>query len=566
MTSAAQSPEDTLKSFAAWLAALFLAALGAQLWIVSLYGSPLPFWDQWYQADSLFRPWKEGHLAWGDLFSADGAHRILVTYLLDLSLISLNGRWEPLLQMTVNAFIHASFACGLAFCLWHFLGRKNGGRVVFFLLPFFVLPYAGENAIWGINSLWYFVNIFALATLVGLGFAKAGSVWWWLGLAAAVLSLVTMASGLLAPLAAGGPILLRTIKTRRLEKGNVVSLAMCLLLAAIGLALSVTSVNDRSLQAHAFPEFISALIHNLAWPFFDAPLMIGLVVLPLAAVLGLYLRRDFPAGRTAEFLLGLALWSGLQSITIAYGRANYGEGFPASRYMDVFNILVIASLGAVVLLARPESGSRLPRWAATWLPLIFAAVILSGLCRVSRIVVDDLLAPTRLTNLVAEERVATFLTTGDERDLLEPPTVRPDPRLALAILRNANLQAILPAACLPPAAPPVTGRLAAASLWLLRIAPLILAGGLILFAGLSGYGCLRGAPGFGRGSPVGWAALLAGLIALGFVWSQRSVSRESVEYELQRELAAHFKSNNNPARAAIHERKAEALKAANGFK
>ena len=185
--------DESLKGFAVWLLALFLVAFGAQLWVVWLYGSSLPIWDQWYEAESLFSPWVAGHLTLRDLVAPDSNHRIVLTHLFDLCLIWLNGRWDPLLQMTLNALFHAAFACGLAFCLWNFLGRRNGWLVCFLLMPFFALPYAGENAIWGINSLWYFVNIFALATLVGLGFGKAGSWQWWFGLVAAILSLLTMA-------------------------------------------------------------------------------------------------------------------------------------------------------------------------------------------------------------------------------------------------------------------------------------------------------------------------------------------------------------------------------------
>ncbi|MGA2788172.1 MAG: hypothetical protein ABSF60_11660 [Verrucomicrobiota bacterium] len=313
MTKPTNLLQGAFKHFAVWLAALFLVALGAQLWVVELYGSPLPFWDQWYEANSLFRPWVEGHLTWGDFFSVHSEHRIQVTRLLDLSLIWLNGRWEPLLEMTVNALIHAVFACGLAFGLWNFFGRKSGGLIVFLLLPFFALPYAGENAIWGLNSLWYFVNVFALATLVGLGFGKTGGRWWWLGLVAAGMSLFTMASGLLAPMAVGGLILLRALKHRRLGKGNLITLVVCLFFAVVGMSLSTTSEHDRPLQAHAFREFISALVRNLNWPFFDVPAMACFIVLPLAVLLVFYLRPEFQAARPAEFLLGLALWSGLQA-------------------------------------------------------------------------------------------------------------------------------------------------------------------------------------------------------------------------------------------------------------
>ena len=153
----------------------------------------------------------------------------------------------------------------------------------------------------------------------------------------------------------------------------------------------------------------------------------------------------------------------------------------------------------------------------------------------------------------------TLWATGDERSFLEPPTVRPKPELALRLLRDTKLQSILPAACLPPASPPLTGRFTAISQWLLQNSVMILAGGLLLFAGLGGYGLARGTFGLAPANPAGIIVLLAGLAALGFVWSKRSLQRESVEYGLQRELAAYFKSANKLERAAFHEHKADAL-------
>jgi len=47
------------KIFTAWLTALFLVVLGAKLWVVQLFGSPLPLWDQWYEAGTFStRGWK----------------------------------------------------------------------------------------------------------------------------------------------------------------------------------------------------------------------------------------------------------------------------------------------------------------------------------------------------------------------------------------------------------------------------------------------------------------------------------------------------------------------------
>ena len=560
MTQPANSKTDSSKHFAAWLAALFLIVLGAKLWVVQLYGSPLPLWDQWFEANVFFKPWVEGHLTGAVLFAPNNEHRIFFTHLLDMGVISLNGRWEPLLQMTVNAFIHAAFVCALAFCLWDFLGRKNGWLICALLAPFFALPYGAENTIWAINSSQYFMSLFALATLVGLGFNPPGRRRWWLGLAAAVMGLFTMASGLLAPMAVGGLLVLRAIKSRRIEKQNLITLAICLVVVGLGAAAKVTMPEDEPLKAHSLLEFIAAFTRNLAWPFVSTPAMALLIPLPLAGLLAWYFRSTFQLSHTAEFLFGLALWSALQSAAIAYGRANYGEGVPASRYMDVLNIFVIASLFATVLLRQLWTGGTFSKWAAPLLPLVFAGVIFFGLVQVSQLVVQGLLVPTRMMNLVAEERVETFMATGDERELFETPTVRPDPKMTLGILRNEKLQTILPAVCLAPTTHPVTGRFTTASQWLLKNSPLILMGGLALFAGLCGFGLARKTLGLVGADLAGTIALLAALTALGFVWSKSPIQRSTIERELHYKLAAYFTSVDNPKRAAIHEHKAEALK------
>jgi hypothetical protein len=550
--------------FAAWLAALFLTALGAQLWIAWLYGSPLPLWDQWYEASEFFKPWVAGNLKWTDFFSGHNEHRMFATRLLDVTLIWLNGRWEPLLQMTANAFIHAAVACGLAFCLWHFFGRKNSWLICFLLMAFFALPYWGENAIWGINSLYYFMNIFAVATLVGLGFGRAGSWSWWMGCVAAILGLFTMASGLLAPAAVCGLIILRSLKDRRLEKGNLITLAVGVAIFLTGVMLNVTKEEDRSFQAHSLSEFTAALTRNLSWPFYHMPVIPCLTVLPLALMLACYFRPNFQQPRTAEFLLVLALWSAMQSVAIAYGRANYGGDIPSSRYSDIFNILVIASVFAAVLLSQLWERHQ---FRNSFLAFVFVGIILCGLVHMQQIVVDHLLVPTRIRTLVSEERVQAFVATGNESDFLERPTVPPDPNLALSILRDPQLQTILPAICLPSTSDAAkTERLAPLSKSLQEHSMVILSAGLVLFIGLCGYGLVRG--GAARipalGIPVMSLAAIfafsAGLTAMCVIWSNRSVSRESVEYDLQRQIAANFKAAGNLKRAAIHAQKAEELK------
>jgi hypothetical protein len=107
-----------------------------------------------------------------------------------------------------------------------------------------------------------------------------------------------------------------------------------------------------------------------------------------------------------------------KSIVIAYGRANYGETILASRSMDGFYILSsppfsqrrgLENCGADVSHFGTECCRR------SFLPASF----FFGLCRIAQIVVEDLLVPTRMMNLVAEERVQTFMKAGNEQDLFE---------------------------------------------------------------------------------------------------------------------------------------------------
>ncbi|MBW8865320.1 MAG: hypothetical protein JF609_10465 [Verrucomicrobia bacterium] len=557
---------DSPGGFVAWLAALFLTVLGAKLWVVQLFGSPLPLWDQWYEAKDFFRPWMEGSSTWRDFFAASNEHRIFFTHLLDVIVISLNGRWEPMLQMTINCLIHAGFACALAAALWIFLGRRNSWLICGLLAPFYALPYAAENTIWAINSQQYFLSLAALTAIAGLGFGKAGSARWWLGLAAAFAGLVTMASGFLAPVTVGGLMILRAIKNRRMDRGDLVTLGLCAGVVALGAALTVSMPGDLSLRAHTPGEFFDALRRNLAWPFIQNPKMMCIVtLLPLVLLLGFYFRKQFAESRAAEFLLALGLWSALQSTAIAFGRANYGDAsFPASRYMDVFNVFVIAGIFAMLLLQQQWTGAGGFKPIAPLLPLALAAVMLFNIGKISQIVVEQLLMPTRLSNLIAEERVETFMATGNEKELFAAPTVRPDPKVVLAVLQNEKLRPILPGICQPPDKRPPPYRLMLPTEFLWQNAQIILAAGLTLFTLLCGLGLTRGTLGLSRMNLSGIILLLVVLTALGFVWSRNATTRQTVEFDQQCQLVEYFQAHDNPKRAANHAAKAEELKAGTG--
>ena len=136
---------DSNGYFALWLAALFLAVLGAKLGVVQLYGSPLLLWDQWYEATSFFRHWVEGHLTPADFFTSENDHRIFVNWLLNFTVIGLNGRWEPMMQMAVNASLHSLYVLRAGILSMEFFRSKKRLAGMFPVGAFFHVALCGRK-------------------------------------------------------------------------------------------------------------------------------------------------------------------------------------------------------------------------------------------------------------------------------------------------------------------------------------------------------------------------------------------------------------------------------------
>ena len=455
MTKPTNLATDSFKCFAVWLAALFLVVLGAKLWVIQMYGTALPYWDQWDEARLFFKPWLEGSLTWGAWFAPHNEHRIFFTRLLDLLVLRLNHQWDPLLQMTINAFIHTGYACGLACCLWVFTGRKNGSQICFLLMPFFALPFAAENTIQGFQSQMYFLDLFSLIALVGLGFGSPGGGLWFCGLAAAVMTLFTMGSGVLASLAVIGLLGLRGIKARSLDRGGWVTLGCSLAVVIFSLVLNAAIEKHGHFRARTFADFGDALAGNLAWPFIYQPTMLVIVCLPLAITAVRYFRSDSKDSVAAEFVLVLGFWGFLQAAALAYGRAYLGN---SSRYMDILSTVSVASLASLFISRANLEYRRLPRPLMVLLALVWVGCLFWGMGRISLATgvgggKENYMQFRRRTGLIQEQNVRAFIATDDPACLTHKPLEHipyADADVLMELLRNPGLLSIMPPACRPP--------------------------------------------------------------------------------------------------------------------
>jgi len=344
-----------------WAASLFLAGLGARLWLIDRFGTALPFWDQWEEARVVYVPFLAGKLSLTDLFSAHNEHRILFTRLYGLALLLLNGQWDGRLQMVGNALIHSATLAGLGGLMFRWLERKYWVWVWLPLALVLALPFGWENSLAGFQSQFYFLVLFSLLTLWLLGLHPPGSAPWWCGAATALMALFTVASGFLAAAAVFALVLLRLGRQREGWKREAVTLLFCAGVSLAGLALKTDVRHHQALQAHSLGDFVAALGANLAWPWIVVPPFAVLNLLPLVALGGFYLGARRARHPAEEMTLALGLWTVLQGLATAYARGAEGKP-PGWRYMDSSCFILVAGCFSIaILLSRYLAAARARR-------------------------------------------------------------------------------------------------------------------------------------------------------------------------------------------------------------
>lgn len=425
-----------------WLA-LLVFIIGARLWLISGYGSALPMHDQWdAEAAYLFKPWLENTLRWSDLFSPHNEHRMVLSRLLALGLLQVNGQWDALLEMTVNAVLCGLIGLGITAGLLKILGSEYRIAVLVMVTLWLALPYAHENTLWGFQSAFYFLLFFSFLAIWGLGFFRPYSRNWWLGVAGAVLACFSMASGLLA---AGIVLILEA--TRLLSKRCRLNEAAptCLFaiaMVSVGLYLRVNFPPHEALKAASAGAWLSVFAKSLAWPYCALPVLIVVTYLPWAICLFLMARTNGRLSqRPSEILFTIGLWVIVQAAAIAYGRGENGNIPIASRYMDILGLGAVINALCVVAVVRsiPRTGRRHTAalvFGAIWLAGTLGGAAELGFQKVSSGSGKEALLPM-------EENVRGYVATHDPKYLIGDHPYLNANRLA-NLLDDPTIRKILP--------------------------------------------------------------------------------------------------------------------------
>ncbi len=419
------------------LAGFALAIFGGKLLLIDHAGGDLPVLDQWdAEGETLLRPWLEHRLDFAILAHPHNEHRLITTKLFVLGLFIANGQWDGLVEMTAAAVVHTGFAVLLLLLARRWL---RGPPLVLFavlLLLLFLPPFAWENTLNGFQVQFYFLLIFSVGHMwLALDADRIGKRWA-AGQICGILAVATMASGLLSAVAVLLVLAARAAARRRLTAAQGATAAIAVALIVAGWLSRTVVPQHELLQAHNAGQFLSGLLHALAWP---SPAWLPFGIVPAGLFVYHRIRRH-DWGETDAVLLALLIWSWINCIAVAYVRGGEGPGIVLSpRYLDLFALNAV--LGFVLIQVElPPARRWLP--GAAWLLLV--AVFVTDSSRTSW---HEFIAPLTASRPHQEDHVRAFLETGRVdalRNLTWPEIPYPDGAVLAQRLEPAVIRAILP--------------------------------------------------------------------------------------------------------------------------
>ena len=458
--------EENSSGFRRWLvpAGVFCAVLALQLWLVAAAGTDVPYYDQWVIEGSwLYPKWCEGSLHAADLLTASNEHRIVWSHLLNLTLFSLNGQWDPLVQLVAVAGIRAASAAAIVALAGVGLASRARWLIAAAVTVAFLPHLAWHCVLWGIES---FVLVLAMLALWLLGTGAPTTRRTLAGLAAGGAALVAMGPGALVPAVLLGWAIFRAIDARRLDAAVWRATWPALMLLAAAVALRVSVPGHAGLEPVSGAQLFAAFLRMASWPH-GLPVAAVLMNLPLLLLAGGRLLHYRRPAEGEDFVLLAAGWSVGIALATAWARGGGDElavGVP-SRYVDFLVFLPLANLWCVAVLAtgaaaRWRASSRL--LAAAWAVFLFAGWLGLSAQVIRGIILPrahDREAPVRLTRAFQLTRDPAVFA-GQPR-LLVP---HPHPEVMLAVMDDPRLQGRLPPS-LQPEKP--LGPLSRAVRWLL---------------------------------------------------------------------------------------------------
>lgn len=438
-TSPRDEPPDTRTRRSATivlLAAVACVVLGGKLITIFALGSPMPFGDQWDgEAANLFSPYLKGTLSFADLMAAHNEHRIFVFRVFALAHLELAGEWNVRLEMVFGAIVHTAVITWLAALLMPLIAVHRRMLLAGFVALLFALPMGYENTLWGFQGQVYLALLFGIAALVAFAFATPFSARWFGGLAAAVLSYFSFATGVAAVLAVVALVGLQIATDVRKRCGREIAGVVVLTLIALAMILWAASIPHPI--SVPWTSFIQGLCRFAA--------LVGAGFVPMVWFCYHTVARRPGISDRVWVAVGIGVWVTVQLVLLAYGR---GTAI-AARYLDIVLLVYPVALVAVFASLDRARASRFSRFAmqgaVTWVFIVVAAFGALGYGLVLKAVAWAEGAHQQEVNVQAyldTRNVADLKAKGGRGQTVDLSF--PDPQRLAAILADPDVRSILP--------------------------------------------------------------------------------------------------------------------------
>ena len=418
---------------------IFTARLGE----IHIFASDVPRYDQWLvEGMQVVQPWLTGTLSLGDLFIPHGEHIPLWNRVFMWIQLVLIGKWDPLVQVTVNAMLFTGFVLIIAKSALRFLTPIAALPILVVLVLAGSIPHAWESITWGYQSGSTLALGFLVLHIYGTCTQQPRTRFWWVAQGAALLALFTIDGMWLLPLVVVASFLWTSPRKFR---DHIVPLSI----ASMGLVLCL--ILKQGLQASSIFQnpisFSQAWLHLLGWPS-TLPGAVGIMLLPWL-IHALRLRNRSETTPFDRIIFSLGLWHFAYTLLLASKLPDAGGSFD-SRYGDLHLIGVLAGIMALSRLI-PNSGKMRPA-------LLFLAVIWSGLL-VSGLATGTLEGQSRhFHNIAASDAeirrdVIQSYLLHQNRSPLEAPNARGllyhDIDSLIELLDSPRFPTVLPSSVLP---------------------------------------------------------------------------------------------------------------------
>lgn len=433
------------------VAACLCLVLGMNLWLIANYGNNTPFWDQWAEPISIYRPYLNGTFDLSDLFAFHNEHRLVFTRLSAFALFLATKHWDPTLQTIWNALLHAATIGFLIVALLRPTARA--GQLIFpgLVAAVFIAPFAWQNVLYGFHSQYYFLILLGSTGLFLLCTSAAWTLRWCVGTLLAAASYLTVAPGALTLVAFLALAVLQLIVGQRRGPAELAGLAAQVILVVIMIADIPRPEHHAVAKPTTLMEFFDALATLASWPVakaswsLTARALTALLIEAPAIVLAVRLLREGPPITDARwFMVLVAGWGVLLLLATSYGR---GALALHSRYYDLFLIGLVANGAALMHLAFAHvqgARARFVRLAA----VIWVTTLCLGIGHKAGAIPAEL-EERRVQAAAQTHNVMQYLASGDIAALENKPPFHipfPDAKLLADLLSDPVIRSVLPPA------------------------------------------------------------------------------------------------------------------------